>query len=128
MTTLVDTIEAPPAVDNRPDNEDGIQTTFNGREYVLKKYIYRLRVEPIVKSLITGNERFQEKFVDQEEIIEDLTEQTMLHFSIQKLLTISKEELTEIYRKMMTWRLVYGLLSDLTPEEKQIFEESVARR
>nr|WP_254446942.1 hypothetical protein [Dolichospermum sp. UHCC 0259] len=48
-------------------------------------------------------------------------------FAVPDLNSISEEEVTTRIKSILSLHLVSGMLNDLTPEQMQIFDESVKR-
>lgn len=85
---------------------------------------YRGRIEKIVEKLISEKESF--KNLDKYHTAESLTELMRIKFSPENFLRISENELAEKVRKVMAVKALSHLLDDLTPEQKQVFNQAVS--
>lgn len=91
-----------------------------------KKNVYRHRIAEIVPKVIAEEVIFQEE-LDLEEAIEYATE-VMSELPLPQFDAYTDIELKECVEGLLAHKLVFGMLSDLTPEEMKIFDEAVARR
>ncbi|MGH1392661.1 MAG: hypothetical protein ACRAVC_01315 [Trichormus sp.] len=83
------------------------------------------RLTEIVKTLIDNNHLYQEN-LDKQEMIAEIT-RTFNPVAVPDLENISEEELTKRIKSILSLHLVSGMLNDLTPEQMQLFDESVKR-
>ncbi|ABA23231.1 hypothetical protein Ava_3625 [Trichormus variabilis ATCC 29413] len=83
------------------------------------------RLTEIVKTLIDNNHLYQENLNKQEMIA--MINRTFDPSVVPDLESISEEELTKRIKSILSLNLVSGMLNDLTPEQMQIFDESVRR-
>ena len=83
------------------------------------------KLTEIVKTLIDNNPLYQEN-LDRQEMLEVINR----NFDPVKVIdvnSISEQELTKRIKSILSLHLVSGMLNDLTPEQMQIFDESVKR-
>ncbi|AFY48763.1 hypothetical protein Nos7524_2950 [Nostoc sp. PCC 7524] len=83
------------------------------------------KLTEIVKTLIDNNTLYQEN-LDKQEMIEVIN-RTFDPAAVPDLESISEEELTKRIKRILSLHLVSGMLNDLTPEQMQLFDESVKR-
>ncbi|MBD2251647.1 hypothetical protein [Nostoc parmelioides] len=83
------------------------------------------RLTKIVKTLIDNNHIYKEN-LNQQEMIE-MINRTFDPAAVPDLESISEEELTKRIKSILSLNLVSGMLNDLTPEQMQLFDESVRR-
>ena len=83
------------------------------------------KLTQIVQTLIENNPVYQENLELQEMI--KVINQTFDPVAVPDLNSISEEELTRRIKSILSLHLVSGMLNDLTPEQMQIFDESVKR-
>jgi len=79
----------------------------------------------IVETLIDNNPIYQENLERQEMI--QMINQKFNPVAIPDLNSISEEELTKRIKSILSLHLVSGMLNDFTPEQMQLFDESVKR-
>ena len=83
------------------------------------------KLTEIVKTLIDNNPLYQEN-LDKEKMLEVIN-RTFDPVAVPDVNSISEEELTKRIKSILSLHLVSGMLNDLTPEQMQIFDESVKR-
>ncbi|HIK03791.1 MAG TPA: hypothetical protein IGS40_03595 [Trichormus sp. M33_DOE_039] len=83
------------------------------------------RLTEIVKTLIDNNHLYQEN-LDEQEMIAEIN-RTFDPTSVPDINSISEEELTKRIKSILSLHLVSGMLNDLTPEQMQLFDESIKR-
>lgn len=83
------------------------------------------KLTEIVKTLIDNNHLYQEN-LDKQEMVE-MINRTFDPTAVPDLEIISEEELTKRIKRILSLHLVSGMLNDLTPEQMQLFDESVKR-
>jgi hypothetical protein len=93
---------------------------------VFQKQDILVRIAPIVNDLFESNSFFQEK-LDKTEIIQHLTD-LFKKYSLEKFTAINNEDLTRRINFVMVVEATAGMLSDLTPEEMEIFDAAVEGR
>ena len=90
--------------------------------------LYRLRLKPFVERRMAKAESvFLEKH-NPSEWIEYVVSTLMERLPMEKLLTLSDEDLKGVVGRLMSLELVTGLLDDFTPEQTRIFNECLVRR
>lgn len=92
-------------------------------DFFPKKEIYRIRIAKIVDTVMKEDEIFQ-KELNREKTVEFLIS-IMQKFSVEDFLGIDDAELKKRIGRLMAWNMLSGLLDDLTPEQKKIFNEAV---
>ena len=83
------------------------------------------KLPQIVTTLIENNPLYQEN-LDREKMIE-LINNIFNPAEVPDINSISEEQLTKRIKSILSLNLVSGMLNDLTPEQMQIFDESVKR-
>ncbi|MTJ06786.1 MULTISPECIES: hypothetical protein [unclassified Anabaena] len=83
------------------------------------------KLTEIVKTLIDNNPLYQEN-LDRQEMLEVIN-RTFDPVAVPDVNSISQEELTKRIKSILSLHLVSGMLNDFTPEQMQIFDESVKR-
>jgi hypothetical protein len=83
------------------------------------------KLTEIVKNLIDNNPLYQEN-LDIQKMIEVMN-RTFAPVAVPDVNSISQEELTKRIKRILSLHLVSGMLNDFTPEQMQIFDESVKR-
>lgn len=83
------------------------------------------KLTKIVETLIDNNPIYQENLDRQEMIL--MINQNFNPVAIPDLNSISEEELTKRIKSILSLNLVSGMLNDFTPEQMQLFDESVKR-
>ena len=83
------------------------------------------KLTEIVKTLIDNNPLYQEN-LDKEKMLEVIN-RTFDPVAVPDVNSISEEELMKRIKSILSLHLVSGMLNDLTPEQMQIFDESVKR-
>jgi hypothetical protein len=83
------------------------------------------RLTEIVTNLIDNNHLYQENLNKQKMI--EMINRTFNPAAVPDLESISEDELTKRIKRILSLHLVSGMLNDLTPEQMQLFDESVKR-
>jgi hypothetical protein len=83
------------------------------------------KLTEIVRTLIDNNPLYQEN-LDKQAMIENIN-RTFDPAAVPDVNSISEEELTKRIKSILSLHLVSGMLNDFTPEQMQIFDESVKR-
>ncbi|MFM6312075.1 MAG: hypothetical protein ACKPGB_28165 [Dolichospermum sp.] len=83
------------------------------------------KLPEIVTTLIDNNPLYQEN-LDKQAMIANIN-RTFDPVAVPDVNSISQEELTKRIKSILSLHLVSGMLNDLTPEQMQIFDESVKR-
>ncbi|MEA5529904.1 hypothetical protein VB638_09925 [Dolichospermum sp. UHCC 0684] len=83
------------------------------------------KLPEIVKTLIDNNPLYQEN-LDREKMIEVIN-RNFDPIAVPDVNNISQGELTKRIKSILSLHLVSGMLNDLSPEQMQIFDESVKR-
>jgi hypothetical protein len=83
------------------------------------------KLPEIVKTLIDNNPLYQEN-LDKEKMLEVIN-RTFDPVAVPDVNSISEEKLTKRIKIILSLHLVSGMLNDFTPEQMQIFDESVKR-
>ena len=83
------------------------------------------KLPEIVRTLIDNNPLYQEN-LDREKMIEVIN-RNFDPIAVPDVNSISQGELTKRIKSILSLHLVSGMLNDLTPEQMQIFDESVKR-
>ncbi|MEA5577794.1 hypothetical protein [Anabaena sp. UHCC 0451] len=83
------------------------------------------KLPEIVKTLIDNNLLYQENLNRQEML--EVINRTFDPLKVPDVNSISEEKLTKRIKSILSLHLVSGMLNDLTPEQMQIFDESVKR-
>ncbi|AFZ60860.1 hypothetical protein H6G54_22995 [Anabaena cylindrica FACHB-243] len=83
------------------------------------------KLTEIVKTLIDNNPLYQEN-LDKQAMIENIN-RTFDPVAVPDVNSISEEELKKRIKRILSLHLVSGMLNDFTPEQMQIFDESVKR-
>jgi hypothetical protein len=83
------------------------------------------KIPAIVNTLIDNNHLYQEN-LDREKMIEEMNK-TFDPSSVPDVNSISEAELTKRIKSILSLHLVSGMLNDFTPEQMQMFDESVKR-
>jgi thiamine kinase-like enzyme len=83
------------------------------------------KIPAIVNTLIENNHLYQEN-LDRQEMIEVMS-QTFNPLAVPDVNSISEQELTKRIKRILSLHLVSGMLNDFTPEQMQLFDESVKR-
>lgn len=90
--------------------------------------LYRLRLQPFVERRMAKAEAvFLEKH-SQPEWLEYIVNTLMERLSLERLLTLSDEDLKGMVGRLMSLELIAGMLDDFTPEQTRIFDECLVRR
>lgn len=85
------------------------------------------RISKIVDQAFEENEIFREE-VNKAEFMQYFSNRIDNGLSPEKLISISEERITRIVKQTMAVDVLSGLLSDLTPEEIEIFDAAVEGR
>ncbi len=85
----------------------------------------REKLTQIVQTLIDNNPLYKENLDLQK--MSEVINQTFDPVAVPDMNTISEEELTKRIKRILSLHLVSGMLNDFTPEQMQIFDESVKR-
>ena len=88
--------------------------------------IFLVRIAPIVNDLFESNSFFQKK-LDKTEIVQHLID-LFKKYSLEEFTAIDNEDLTRRINFVMVVEATAGMLSDLTPEEMEIFDAAVEGR
>ena len=83
------------------------------------------KLPEIVRTLIDNNPLYQEN-LDREKMIEVIN-RNFDPIAVPDVNNISQGELRKRIKSILSLHLVSGMLNDLTPEQMQIFDESVKR-
>ncbi|BAZ84319.1 hypothetical protein [Dolichospermum compactum] len=83
------------------------------------------KLTEIFKTLIDNNPLYQEN-LDKEKMLEVIN-RTFDPVAVPDVNSISEEKLTKRIKIILSLHLVSGMLNDFTPEQMQIFDESVKR-
>ncbi|MBD2628217.1 hypothetical protein [Trichormus variabilis] len=83
------------------------------------------KLPEIIETLIDNNPLYQEN-LDKQAMIENIN-RTFDPVAVPDVNSISEEELTKRIKRILSLHLVSGMLNDFTPEQMQIFDESVKR-
>ena len=83
-----------------------------------------LRMSKIVDELIEDNEIFRN--INKSALKESLS--ALVEKAPEKLISITDDELTRRIETVLVIEAAAGMLQDFTPEEMNVFEESVKRR
>jgi hypothetical protein len=89
--------------------------------------VYRIRIANIVTRFMQDNWAFRER-LNAVEIINAITQSMRELFSLGDFLAIEDTDLKRRIGQRMAIEGLRGLLSDLSPEQIQAFNEAVARR
>ncbi|HLP88352.1 MAG TPA: hypothetical protein VK184_07160 [Nostocaceae cyanobacterium] len=79
----------------------------------------------IVNNLIDNNPLYQEN-LDRQKMLK-IINHTFDPLAVPDVNNISEEELTKRVKRILSLHLVSGMLNDFTPEQMQLFDESVKR-
>ena len=85
------------------------------------------RISKVVDQAFEESEIFREE-VNKAEFMGYFSDRIDNGLSPEKLVSISEERLTRIVKQTMAVDVLSGLLSDLTPEEMEIFDAAVEGR
>jgi DNA-binding NarL/FixJ family response regulator len=85
------------------------------------------RISTIVDKVFEDSEVYREE-VDKDQFMQHISKQFNNGLLPEKVVSISKERLTRIVRQHLAIDVLSGLLSDLTPEEMEIFNAAVEGR
>ena len=83
------------------------------------------RITAIVDKIIQEDSIYEE--LDKNDIISTLSD-LFNKFEPQELKLLDDDEFEKIVSRIMSIKLIYGMLDDFTPEEMARFDESVKRR
>ncbi|QYX30257.1 hypothetical protein [Sphaerospermopsis torques-reginae] len=83
------------------------------------------KLTAIVNKLIDNNPLYLEN-LNRQEMIDNIN-RNFDPASVPDVNSISEESLTKRIKSILSLHLVSGMLNDLTPEQMQIFDESVKR-
>ncbi len=83
------------------------------------------KLTAIVNNLIDNNPLYLEN-LNRQEMIDNIN-RNFDPASVPDVNSISEESLTKRIKSILSLHLVSGMLNDLTPEQMQIFDESVKR-
>lgn len=83
------------------------------------------KLPAIVNNLIDNNPLYQEN-LDRQEMLK-IINHTFDPLAVPDVNNISEEELTKRVKRILSLHLVSGMLNDFTPEQMQLFDESVKR-
>ncbi|HLP88350.1 MAG TPA: hypothetical protein VK184_07150 [Nostocaceae cyanobacterium] len=83
------------------------------------------KLPAIVNNLIDNNPLYQEN-LDRQEMLK-IINHTFDPLAVPDVNNISEEELTKRIKSILSLHLVSGMLNDFTPEQMQLFDESVKR-
>ncbi|MEC4885022.1 MAG: hypothetical protein SAL70_27430 [Scytonema sp. PMC 1070.18] len=97
-----------------------MQEVFEEKEILLS------HICQIVKKLIQGNNLYQER-LNTDEMIQ-LMVNLFNRFSTEELKAITNDDLVKRIDSILVLEAVSGTLNDLTPEQIEMYEESVERR
>ena len=87
------------------------------------KEMFKNRVTPIIRHFLATDELFES--LEESKMIELMLDVFMQNCSLEELQTMDEETLTRKIRRILGGRVMFGLLSDLTPEEMAIYEQTV---
>lgn len=90
------------------------------------KDIFLSRISSIVEDLFKSNSLFQEK-LDETEMIQHLTN-LFKKFSLAEFESIDDDDLRKRIKFVMVVEATAGMLSDLNPEEMEVFDAAVEGR
>jgi hypothetical protein len=94
---------------------------------ISKQELYRLRLKPLIeREIATDQEGIYLQKCHQEEWLNYIAEE-MAHLSPEQLMTIPDEQLRGRIGRLMTLKVMFGMLNDFTPEQMKIFDESLVR-
>ena len=96
------------------------------QEVSRKKDVLISRISAIVDKLIQNDTLFQN--LDKAELIQLLSTLVQENLSTKQLRAIDDDELTRRIDRVMAIEVMSGLLDDLTPEQREIFEAAVEGR
>ncbi len=85
------------------------------------------RISKIVDQVFKESEIFREE-VDKAEFMQHFSDRIENGLAPTELIAITEEELTQWIKQYMAIDALSGLLSDLTPEEMEIFDAAVEGR
>lgn len=83
------------------------------------------KLPTIVETLIDNNPLYQEN-LDRQAMIENINS-NFDPVAVPDVNSISEESLIKRIKRILSLHLVSGMLNDFTPEQMQIFDESVKR-
>ena len=87
------------------------------------KEMFKNRVTPIIRHFLATDELFES--LDENLMIEEISKVFMQYCSVEELQTMDEEIINDRIRRLLGGRVMFGLLSDLTPEEIAIYEQTV---
>ena len=85
------------------------------------------RISTVVDQVFKESEIFNEE-VDKAQFMQHFSDRIENGLAPRELIAITEEELTRWIRQYMAIDVLSGLLSDLTPEEVEIFDAAVEGR
>lgn len=84
------------------------------------------RIAQTIKQIQQENSTFQQ--LDRAQLTHDYSDRLLKRHSANQLLDLPQERLVKTIRSMMTWGMLYGMITDFTPEQLQAFDEAVENR
>lgn len=103
-----------------PANGTTLEELKNSEPLEIKDTVM-LRMSKIVDELIEDNEIFRN--IDKSALKESLS--TLVEKAPEKLISLTDDELTRRIETVLVIEAAAGMLQDFTPEEMNVFEESV---
>jgi hypothetical protein len=89
--------------------------------------VYRMRIAHIVKKFMRENWAFRER-LNETEIISTITQSMQKNLTLEQFLALEDSELKRRIGQRMAIEGLYGLITDLTPEQINAFNQAVAGR
>jgi hypothetical protein len=85
------------------------------------------RISTVVDQVFKESEIFKEE-IDKNDFMQHFSDRIENGLAPTELITVTEEELTQWIKQYMAIDALSGLLSDLTPEEMEIFDAAVEGR
>ncbi len=97
------------------------------QKHINARDVYQIRISNMVDQLMLENWAMRER-LDRMNIINSLTNSMQKKYPPEQFLLIETGDLRRRIGQRMATEALYGLLSDLTPEQVSVFEDAVAGR
>lgn len=84
------------------------------------------RIAETVNLVKQENSVFEE--LDSDLLVQDYLSLFLEKYQPEEILAFSEERLTSSIRDLMAWGMLYGLISDFTPEQMKAFDDAVQNK
>ncbi|MEB3339639.1 hypothetical protein [Okeania sp.] len=90
---------------------------------ITMKDIFQQRAVPIIENFLATDNLFES--LKRDEMIESIFDTFLRNCSLEELQEMAEEILSDRIRRILGGRVLYGLISDFTPEEMEEFDAAV---